>query len=356
MTQSDLSSQPTTQSFDRDNVMRKILCFGEALIDFLTSGHNQQGPLNLPVFCQYPGGAPANAAVAVARLGGKAYFAGQVSQDMFGNFLRDALIAYGVNTSFLLQHPTASTALAFVALDDKGERSFSFHRHQTADVILRADQVSDLWFSGDTILHFCSNTLTTAAIANCTHAVVAKAKAAGNLISFDVNLRHNLWESGKADRAVVNPLVAQADLVKFCRDELDYLAQGQTEAYIESNLAAGCQLILVTDGAKPIEYFTQASKGLITPPQVQAVDTTAGGDAFIGGFLYALSGQSDLATLCNQPQKLQQLLHFAAHCGAYAVTQPGAFTALPDLAAVKTSLTAQGHSLHDFPSSLFIGA
>lgn len=350
------ASRTTGIPLDRDNIMKKILCFGEALIDFLNTGHSAQGPLNLAVFCQYPGGAPANAAVAVARLGGKAYFAGQVGQDMFGNFLRDALVAYGVNTSFLLQHPTASTALAFVALDDKGERSFSFHRHQTADVILSADQVSDVWFSGDTILHFCSNTLTTAEIANCTHAVVGKAKAAGNLISFDVNLRHNLWASGQADRAVVNPLVAQSDLVKFSRDELEFLAQGQIEAYIEHNLAAGCQLILVTDGAKPIEYFTKTCTGRITPPQVQAVDTTAGGDAFIGGFLYALSSQSDLAALCNQPQKLEQLLHFAAVCGAYAVTQPGAFTALPDLAAVKTSLTAQGHDLRNFPSSLFIGA
>ena len=165
-----------------------------------------------------------------------------------------------------------------------------------------------------------------------------------------------LWASGQADRSLVNQLVTQADLVKFSRDELEYLAQGQTEAYIQHCLAQGCQLLLVTDGAKTIEYFTQTSSGLITPPKVQAVDTTAGGDAFIGGFLYALSGQSDLAGLFHQQKTLEQLLHFAAHCGAYAVTQPGAFTALPDLAAVKARLTAQGHELHEFPSSLFIGA
>lgn len=333
--------------------MRKILCFGEALIDFLIKGHHQQGPLNLPVFCQYPGGAPANAAVAVARLGGDAYFAGQVGQDMFGDFLCDALIAYGVDTRFLLQHPTASTALAFVALDDKGERSFSFHRHQTADVILTADQVSDLWFSGDTMLHFCSNTLTTAEIASCTNAVISKAKAAGNLISFDVNLRHNLWASGQADRSVINPLVAQADLVKFSRDELEYLAQGQTQAYIQQCLRQSCQLVLVTDGAKSIEYITQTSTGRITPPKVQAVDTTAGGDAFMGGFLYALSKYSDVEGFFSQTKALEQALHFAAHCGAYAVTQPGAFTALPDLAAVKAQLKTHGHALHEFPSSLF---
>lgn len=333
--------------------MRKILCFGEALIDFLNTGNNQQGPLTLPVFCQYPGGAPANAAVAVARLGGHAYFAGQVGQDMFGHFLRDALVAYGVDTRFLLQHPNASTALAFVVLDSEGERSFSFHRHQTADVILRADQVSDLWFSGDTILHFCSNTLTTAEIANCTKHIVDKAKAAGNLISFDVNLRHNLWASAQADRTLVNQLVAKADVVKFSRDELEFLAEGQTETYIQHCLDQGCKLLLVTDGPNNIQYFNQQSSGAIAPPKVKAVDTTAGGDAFIGGFLYGLSGMIDLSAFFTQTKALEQSLHFAAHCGAYAVTQPGAFTALPDLAAVSAQLTAQGHALHDFPSSLF---
>lgn len=333
--------------------MKKVLCFGEALIDFLNVGTTCQGPLTLPEFRQYPGGAPANAAVAVAQLGGQACFAGQVGQDPFGDFLADALTQYGVDTRFLLKHPQAKTALAFVLLDENGDRSFSFHRHQTADVVLEKRQVNEQWFSGETILHICSNTLTTEGIADCTKHIVASARQAGNLISFDVNLRHNLWASGQADRQLVNALVEQANLVKFSRDELEYLAEGQTDAYLKHCLSARCQLLLVTDGANRIDYYTPSHQGCIQPPSVKAVDTTAGGDAFIGGVLYGLSCFTDHQNIFTQPTELESLLLFASHCGAYAVTQPGAFPALPDLASVQAQLRAHGHSLTAFNPALF---
>ncbi|MBN7820263.1 carbohydrate kinase family protein [Bowmanella yangjiangensis] len=333
--------------------MKKVLCFGEALIDFLNVGAAHQGPLTLPEFRQYPGGAPANAAVAVAQLGGQALFAGQVGQDPFGDFLADALSQYGVDTRFLLQHPHAKTALAFVMLDNSGDRSFSFHRHQTADVILDKQQVNPEWFSGETIVHICSNTLTTDQIAESTQHVVESARQAGNLISFDVNLRHNLWAENQADRLLVNKLVEQADLVKFSRDELDYLAEGETSAYLARCLNAQCQLLLVTDGANRIDYYTASHQGSIQPPSVKAVDTTAGGDAFIGGFLYGLSCLPNSHKIFVQPAELESLLLFASHCGAYAVTKPGAFPALPDLNNIQAQLRAHGHELSAFNPALF---
>ena len=105
--------------------MSNVLCFGEALIDFLNTGQKQEERLSLNAFTQYPGGAPANAAVAVAKLGGDAAFVGQVGADMFGDFLVQSLAEYGVDTSHVLQHPTLKTALAFVARDEAGERKFS---------------------------------------------------------------------------------------------------------------------------------------------------------------------------------------------------------------------------------------
>ncbi|WP_335924611.1 carbohydrate kinase [Shewanella indica] len=333
--------------------MKKILCFGEALIDFLNIGAGHQGPLTLPEFRQYPGGAPANAAVAVARLGGHAYFAGQVGQDPFGEFLAAALEEYGVDTRFLLKHPQAKTALAFVMLDANGDRSFSFHRHETADVILTVEQVSDDWFSDDTIVHFCSNTLTTTQIALCTRHVIHQSRGAGNLISFDVNLRHNLWPQGTADRTLVNELVQQADVIKFSRDELEYLAAGDSATYISQCLASQCQLLLVTDGANRIDYFTAEHQGHIQPPKVKVVDTTAGGDAFIGGFLYGLGCMENAKAVFTDTRELESLLLFATHCGAYAVTQPGAFPALPGLADIQTQVTQRGHSIAAFNPVLF---
>ena len=316
-----------------------MLCFGEALIDFLHIGIEPQGPLQLPAYRQFPGGAPANAAVAVAKLGGIARFAGQVGQDAFGDFLAQALQAYGVDLSLLKRHPTAKTALAFVMLDETGDRSFSFYRDQSADVLFAPEQIGADWFAAKPILHFCSNTLTDDYIANTTAQLVQQAKAAGCLVSFDVNLRHNLWQEGAADRERVNALVWQADIVKFSRDELQYLCAGfeSAAAYLQHCLQAGCQLLLVTDGGGQIDYYAAgASARSVIPPKVQVVDTTAGGDAFIGGLLFSLSCLP--AATLPKDSLLHACIEFATACGAVTVTRPGAFPALPDAAEILADL------------------
>ncbi|MFT4929134.1 MAG: mannose/cellobiose epimerase-like protein (N-acyl-D-glucosamine 2-epimerase family)/sugar [Phenylobacterium sp.] len=310
--------------------MKPVICFGEALIDFLNTGQQDVDTLAIKDYRQYPGGAPANAAVAVAKLGGQAFFAGQVGDDMFGEFLANALQTYGVDTRFLLKHPSAKTALAFVQLDQDGDRSFSFYRHNSADVMFKKKQVDSAWFKGKPIFHFCSNTLTTDDIAECTEYAVAQAQHHQAIISFDVNLRHNLWADNAADINRVNHLVYQAHVVKFSAEELEFLAQGDTSNYIKHALAQGCRLLVVTDGANDICWYTQASSGTIVPPKVKVVDTTAGGDAFIGGLLYGLSHFDDVFAAINDQDMLCILLQNAAACGAHTVTQPGAFPALPD--------------------------
>jgi len=322
--------------------LRQVLCFGEALIDFLHSGVEPQGPLQLPAYRQFPGGAPANAAVAVAKLGGKARFAGQVGEDAFGDFLAQALKAYGVDLSLLVRHPTAKTALAFVMLDETGDRSFSFYRDQSADVLFAPKQIGSDWFVSKPILHFCSNTLTDDFIANTTTQLVLQAKAAGCLVSFDVNLRHNLWREGAANRERVNALVWQADIVKFSRDELQYLCHdfASATAYLEHCQQAGCQLLLVTDGGGRIDYYRAGSTPVTaTPPKVAVVDTTAGGDAFIGGLLFSLSCLPD--TTLPKDRLLHACIEFATACGALTVTRPGAFPALPNATEILADLASR---------------
>jgi len=315
--------------------MRSVVCFGEALIDFLNTGEQAQGPLKIKSFQQYPGGAPANAAVAVAKLTGKALFAGQVGDDQFGHFLEQALMEYGVNTQFLLKHPSASTALAFVILDQQGERSFSFVRQQTADVLFRTEQINQDWFQPGSIFHICSNTLTDPAIAETTRNAVNMAKQTGAIVSFDVNLRHNLWPQNQADRVLVNDLLTQAEIIKFSKEELEYLAGEDQSAYIQALMVGNCKLAVITDGANTMHYHTKTHDGSISPPKVKAVDTTAGGDAFIGALLFALSHCPDLSANLTQAELLDAMLKFASFCGGLAVTRPGAFPALPELAEVE---------------------
>ncbi|TQV85108.1 carbohydrate kinase [Exilibacterium tricleocarpae] len=309
--------------------MKPVLCFGEVLIDFLNVGQHREGPLALAEYRQYPGGAPANAAVAVAKLGGEARFAGQVGSDPFGEFLATALREYGVNTDYLHRHEWAKTPLAFVILDAHGDRSFAFHRHETADLLFQEQQIDERWFDGQPVFHICSNTLTEHAIAGVTRAALARAKAAGATVSFDVNLRHNLWPGHCVDRETVNACVFEADLLKFAREELAYLAAGDDEDYLKTCLHGGAQLILVTDGPKPVRYITGHSHGYIDAPPVTAVDTTAAGDAFSGALLYGLSCATGLAAITAESRYLNGLLNFAVQCSALTVTRPGAFPALP---------------------------
>jgi fructokinase len=318
--------------------MRPVVCFGEALIDFLNIRKVEDSGTLLDEYRQFPGGAPANAAVAVARLGGQSYFAGQVGSDMFGDFLQNSLVHYQVNTRFLLRHPTAKTALAFVALDDDGDRRFSFYRDKTADVLMTSEQVSENWFSDHGLFHFCSNSLTDTLIAKTTSRAIELARAAQNLISFDVNLRNNLWPNNQIDISLVNEFVYRSDIIKFAKEEIEHLAKDQPIAsYIKNCLQHGPRLIVITSGANDIEYYTGEHKYLLSPPKVDAIDTTAGGDAFSGGLLFGLSSLSSPNEIISRPDALKHLIKFAAACGGLAVSRLGAFPALPELSEVNTA-------------------
>lgn len=317
--------------------MNKVICFGEALIDFISAQSQLSDGLTIPVFGQYPGGAPANAAVAVAKLGGNAVFVGQVGRDSFGDFLKTALQRYGVDTRYLFQDARAKTALAFVAHDEKGERSFSFYRDASADLLFSKAQITPQLFDGGKVLHFCSNTLVEQDIAEVTEYLMQQAKSQGLWLSFDVNLRHNLWFEGQANAGLVRRFVAQADILKFSLDEILYLLQDTNmgiPAYVQHLLSHKAQLVVITHDDKPLQYFSRYLQGVLAVPQVQVVDTTCGGDAFSGGLLYQLCQLNDLDSFCQSDTALQHTLNFAARCGAFTVTRPGAFPALPVLAEV----------------------
>lgn len=318
--------------------MLTTISFGEVLIDMLSNKVGGNADSEQETFTKFAGGAPANVAVAVAKLGGDSRMAGKIGEDMFGDFLRDSLHEAGVNTDYLLSTREANTALAFVSLDDSGERSFTFYRNPSADMLFRADEFQTEWFANPGLFHFCSNTLTASDIAAATAAGAKMAADAGWLVSFDVNLRHNLWASGRADAELVWTLAADAHLVKMSIEEMDYLRGEQSEEQaIEQLFEGSAQLLLITDGGNPLRYFFKTASGLqqgqITPPAVKMVDSTAAGDAFVGGLMVQLAQQEisadQLLTFCSDTAKLEQALAYAARCGGYAAAHYGAFVALP---------------------------
>lgn len=316
--------------------MRTILCMGEALIDFLPDAGGAGG-----LFRRHAGGAPANVAVAIGRLGGRAAFLGMLAEDAFGEFLLAELRAAGVGTDCVQRTADAPTALAFVNLDARGERSFSFYRDRAADLLFRADAVAQPVFDGAAILHACSNSLVEADIAEATFACMRRARAAGAMVGFDMNLRPALWAPGVDPLPRLRQALALADIVKLSAEEFSFAAgpAGGPDALIEQLWQGATRWLVVTDGDRRFRWCTRDDAGELDPFVVHAVDTTAAGDAFTGGLLFALARRgidaAALPVLAADRDAFTSVLRFAAACGALAVTRPGAFAAMPTLAEVE---------------------
>ncbi|MCE8034156.1 carbohydrate kinase [Billgrantia tianxiuensis] len=315
--------------------MLPVIAFGEALVDMLSSRLGDLAGDAPEIFTPYAGGAPANVAVACARLGVPSRFLGMLGADHFGDFLAAELASHGVDLSGVVRTHEARTALAFVSRDANGERTFDFYRPPAADLLYRLEHLPASVFAEPAIVHFCSNSLTETEIAETTLAMADMAGRAGCLVSVDANLRHNLWPDGRTDIALVTRLIDHADLVKLSTDELDYLrADHPADAWLAERLAAGVKLVVITDGPGEVRAFGVGRELRHMPPAVEAVDTTAGGDAFIGGLLAELAGfLGERGAEGNWHQDdafLQRALGTAANCGAHAVTRPGAYAALPD--------------------------
>lgn len=289
-------------------------------------------------FHPIPGGAPANVAVAAARLGGASYFAGAVARDRFGEFLLDALRANGVHVDFVRQSQTGKTALAFVDLDDAGERRFSFYGEAAAHLDFGTDDLPGSVFDQPVVFHFGSNTLTGERIRTTTNELVNAAKRRGAVVSFDINFREGLWQDPAEAPAAIRAIGASCDVIKASHEELVALfGDSRQQATIQGWLKRGVALVVVTDGGGDVRYYGRDYgrdfDGTVMTPTVEVVDTTAAGDAFVGGLLYRLAdgiGRGETWPP-SDPAAIRPSIEFAVACGAFAVTRAGAFMSLPTL-------------------------
>ncbi|NJP38232.1 aminoimidazole riboside kinase [Alkalicoccus luteus] len=308
-----------------------VICLGEALIDFIPLDDNNE------TFQKSPGGAPANVAVGLARLGAKAVFLGKVGDDVLGRFLKETLDNYGVDTSAMTFTRDVRTGVVFVTLGDGGERSFEFYIDPSADRFLEPEDIPQQLFDENNVLHVGSISMISEPSRSATLHAVQEAKANGMLISYDPNLRLGLWGSEADAKEGIRTLLGEADVLKLSEEELEFLT-GETdiEAGVSRLDAHNIPLILVTLGADGSWVFIQGEAPVHVPAQkVDAVDTTGAGDAFVSGMLYQLHLlKQDIRSL--SPEKAAEMAGFAAVSGALAASTKGAMTALPTLEQVKT--------------------
>ena len=305
--------------------MIDITAVGEILIDLTQSGVNELG---IPVFAANPGGAPANLAVAAARLGASTAFIGKVGTDSFGTFLRNTLIENKVDVSGMVTDLHSRTTLAVVAVDKQGERTFSFYRDPSADVNLRAEEISDEQLKNTKFLHFGSVSLTTDPARSATLHAAKTAKGYGAVISYDPNYRASLWsDEATAVERMLEPLT-MVDVLKVSDEELPLLT-GTEDLEKGSQILAdkGITLVLVTLGANGAFYRFGGQTGHIPGIKVKVGDTNGAGDTFFGATLAQLAKFDCLDAITVE--ELEKIIAIANKAAALTTSRHGAIPAMP---------------------------
>ena len=329
--------------------MKYVFCLGEVLIDFTSACERLGGG---PLFEQNAGGAPANVACALSRLGTSAYMCAKVGADMFGSYLRATLEAEGVNTENLYVDSTAATTLAFVALDKEGERSFAFIRNPGADTRVRFEEINLEHIRQAAVLHFGTLSLTHEPARSTLMQAVRLARLAGVTTSIDVNLRLRLWESMDEAHSQLHKILPWCDIVKLSYEELYFACYG-TSCTERPSIALAASLVAELRGKYPqmrllcvtlgsqgsVAFFGLAPHGTVSQVHIPAfevdvVDTTGAGDAFMAGVLHEMLKFNDLEEFIAQESNVATALHFANAGAALSVTKRGAIAAMPYLTEI----------------------
>jgi fructokinase len=318
--------------------MPKVFSIGEALIDFIP---NQKGIALKDVngFEKAPGGAPANVAAAVSKLGGKSAFLGKLGEDSFGDFLIEVLNQVGVDTNYIKRTKEANTALAFVSLKQDGNRDFSFYRNPSADMLLKEDEIEEEWFSKGDVLHFCSVDLIEAPVKYAHIKAIDSIIKKGGIVSFDPNVRLPLWDNPEDCRKTILEFIPLAHILKISDEELEFITGIKDEkSALESLFKGNVKVVIFTRGSEGADIYTKNYEVRVSGTKVSAVDTTGAGDAFIGAVLYKLIDKN------IRPEELtredaEELLGFANGVGALTCMKKGAISALPTITQVREFLS-----------------
>lgn len=309
--------------------MFDVVALGELLIDFTPSGKSENGNM---LFERNPGGAPANVLAALAKLGNKTGFIGKVGEDQFGYFLRSILNDINIDTTGLVTSKEVNTTLAFVHLDENGDRSFSFYRKPGADMMLTEKDINYELIKTSKIFHFGSVSMTDEPSRTATLKAADYARKNKVLVSYDPNLRPPLWcDLDTAKRIIIDGLKF-TDVLKVSEEELVFLTgiKDLSEGSEYLSRQNDIKLIFVTRGPKGCFFRFGNNTGFKPAYDVKTIDTTGAGDAFWGGILHQLIKRGNDSS-CLTIKDIEEIADFGNAAGSLATTRRGAIPAMPSL-------------------------
>jgi sugar/nucleoside kinase (ribokinase family) len=305
-----------------------VTCVGEAIVDFVSTASGVT-LREAPGFTKAAGGAPANVAVGLARLGVPVAFVGKVGDDPFGGFLVGELRAAGVDTAGLEFNRHRRTRLAFVSLTKGGERDFSFWESEPADEQLRSKDMNVRRIAKSRVTHISSFLLINSSTRLVAFRLARHLESKDCLISFDPNVRLGLWRTRADARKTMRDMVRHAQILRLNVDEARFLTgrKDPEQAALALQSLGPC-LVVVTDGAKGCRYWTRDQSGCVPGFRVRVVDTTGCGDAFLAGLLCGLLNRTEHPA--DIPgSAMHSICRFANATGALVATRRGGAAAMP---------------------------
>ncbi|CAI8887941.1 Uncharacterized sugar kinase YdjE [Bacillus sp. IT-79MI2] len=310
--------------------MSNIFCIGELLIDFVCRNSNISLVDGVD-FEKKAGGAPANVAAAITKLGGHATFMGQVGNDPFGNFLEQTLQSANVDTSMLIKEK--QTTLAFVSIDQDGERDFTFMRGADGEYSFNKIDLSKI--NKNDVIHFGSATaLLSSPLKETYFQLLQYAKENNHFISFDPNYRSVLITNTEQFSQDCLSFIKYAHFVKVSQEEAIMLSK---ETDLQKSaiklLEYGAKIVAITLGKYGTLVATKEAQIIVPSISIKQVDTTGAGDAFVGAMLYQFSKTGH--PLSQNFTDLKRFVSFANKVGAITCTNYGAIASLPSLVDVK---------------------
>ena len=316
--------------------MYDVAALGELLIDFTCLSTDADG---YPTMAAHPGGAPANYLAALTKFGAKTAMIGKVGSDAFGRLLIKTLKGTGIDTRGMLVSDDVFTTLAFVTLDDSGDREFSFARKPGADTQLRFDEIDLGVIDASKVLHFGTLSMTNEPARDATYKAVEYAAGHGKLISFDPNLRKPLWNDlDEAKRQMLWGL-RHADVVKISDEETEFLlgiAPEEAAKHIINSF--GVRLVYITCGAEGCFYRTKTASGFVKALSGIAVkDTTGAGDIFGGSAMYGLLRAGGVPEKLTA-EELENIVSFACASAGLSTTKAGGISSVPELIEVEAAM------------------
>ena len=316
--------------------MFKAIASGELLIDFNTVATDEMG---YPTLEGHPGGATINCLATLRKFGAEAAFIGKAGNDAFGKMLQHTISHFGIDTVNVLLSDEAFTTLAFVTLDETGDREFSFARKPGADLLLRFDEVDLSVFEGADVFHFGTVSMTEEPSRSTTKQLVEYARSKGILIGYDPNLRRNLWAN--LDDAHEQMLwgLSKADIVKISDEEIEFLFDLSPEEGAKKILDTyPVQLVYATCGAKGSYYFTRNVCGFMPAMTgLNVIDTCGAGDIFGGSAMFRFLQHGKPASELTK-EDLDDITRFATVSAGLSTQKHGGISSIPDLSDVLATL------------------